>query len=131
MGLVDAQLSTVSVWARATAKDTPAAGAGAEAESPRSAPNAPTTTEEEESKPAAPAAPVAKSLEDEKVNVKKASKGGEDHSILVSISLARALCSMCVTRRLLACYCLMSLAKSKKHATSSTLVTPQTRSMDY
>ncbi|KAI9498205.1 apoptosis-inducing factor, mitochondrion-associated, C-term-domain-containing protein [Zychaea mexicana] len=38
VGLVDAQLSTVSVWAKATAQDTPAAGAGAEAESPRGTP---------------------------------------------------------------------------------------------
>ena len=35
VGLVDAQLSTVSVWAKATAQDTPAAAAGSEAESPR------------------------------------------------------------------------------------------------
>ena len=45
VGLVDAQLSTVSVWAKATAKDTPAAAAGNEAESPRGAPGATTTGE--------------------------------------------------------------------------------------
>ncbi|KAI7858497.1 apoptosis-inducing factor, mitochondrion-associated, C-term-domain-containing protein [Circinella umbellata] len=38
VGLIDAQLSTVSVWAKATAKDTPAAAAGSEAESPRGTP---------------------------------------------------------------------------------------------
>ncbi|KAI9013999.1 apoptosis-inducing factor, mitochondrion-associated, C-term-domain-containing protein [Phycomyces nitens] len=37
VGLVDSQLSTVSVWAKATAKDTPAVGAASEAESPRTA----------------------------------------------------------------------------------------------
>ncbi|KAG0191014.1 Apoptosis-inducing factor 1, mitochondrial [Apophysomyces sp. BC1034] len=40
VGLVDSQLSTVSVWAKATAKDTPAVGAALEAESPRGAPGA-------------------------------------------------------------------------------------------
>ncbi|KAF7732580.1 Apoptosis-inducing factor 1, mitochondrial [Apophysomyces ossiformis] len=40
VGLVDSQLSTVSVWAKATAKDTPAVGAASEAESPRGAPGA-------------------------------------------------------------------------------------------
>ncbi|KAI8388335.1 apoptosis-inducing factor, mitochondrion-associated, C-term-domain-containing protein [Radiomyces spectabilis] len=37
VGLIDSQLSTVSVWAKATEKDTPAAAAGSEAESPRAA----------------------------------------------------------------------------------------------
>ncbi|KAI9319864.1 apoptosis-inducing factor, mitochondrion-associated, C-term-domain-containing protein [Dichotomocladium elegans] len=37
VGLVDSQLSTVSVWAKATTKDTPAMGAGLEAASPRGA----------------------------------------------------------------------------------------------
>ncbi|KAI8149749.1 apoptosis-inducing factor, mitochondrion-associated, C-term-domain-containing protein [Fennellomyces sp. T-0311] len=45
VGLVDAQLSTVSVWAKATAQDTPAAAAGSEAESPRGAPGASTAGE--------------------------------------------------------------------------------------
>ncbi|KAI8072156.1 apoptosis-inducing factor, mitochondrion-associated, C-term-domain-containing protein [Gilbertella persicaria] len=38
VGLIDAQLSTVSVWAKATANDTPAAAAASEADSPRAAP---------------------------------------------------------------------------------------------
>ncbi|KAI8359064.1 apoptosis-inducing factor, mitochondrion-associated, C-term-domain-containing protein [Choanephora cucurbitarum] len=38
VGLIDAQLSTVSVWAKATAQDTPAAAAASEADSPRAAP---------------------------------------------------------------------------------------------
>lgn len=38
VGLIDSQLSTVSIWAKATAQDTPAAAAGTEADSPRSAP---------------------------------------------------------------------------------------------
>ncbi|KAI9261027.1 apoptosis-inducing factor, mitochondrion-associated, C-term-domain-containing protein [Sporodiniella umbellata] len=38
VGLIDSQLSTVSVWAKATAQDTPAAAAGTEADSPRSVP---------------------------------------------------------------------------------------------
>ncbi|KAF1796248.1 apoptosis-inducing factor, mitochondrion-associated, C-term-domain-containing protein [Mucor lusitanicus] len=38
VGLIDSQLSTVSVWAKATAQDTPAAAAASEADSPRSAP---------------------------------------------------------------------------------------------
>ncbi|GAA5810957.1 hypothetical protein MFLAVUS_004385 [Mucor flavus] len=35
VGLIDSQLSTVSVWAKATANDTPAAAAASEADSPR------------------------------------------------------------------------------------------------
>ncbi|EIE85142.1 hypothetical protein G6F46_003072 [Rhizopus delemar] len=38
VGLIDSQLSTVSIWAKATAQDTPAAASGSEADSPRSAP---------------------------------------------------------------------------------------------
>ncbi|CAO3637451.1 unnamed protein product [Mucor hiemalis] len=38
VGLIDSQLSTVSVWAKATAEDTPAAAAASEADSPRAAP---------------------------------------------------------------------------------------------
>lgn len=38
VGLTDSQLSTVSVWAKATAKDTPVASAGTEVDSPRAAP---------------------------------------------------------------------------------------------
>lgn len=38
VGLIDSQLSTVSVWAKATAEDTPAAAAASEADSPRTAP---------------------------------------------------------------------------------------------
>ncbi|CEP07392.1 hypothetical protein [Parasitella parasitica] len=38
VGLIDSQLSTVSVWAKATAQDTPAAAAASEAHSPRAAP---------------------------------------------------------------------------------------------
>ncbi|KAG2204555.1 hypothetical protein INT47_012614 [Mucor saturninus] len=38
VGLIDSQLSTVSVWAKATANDTPAAAAASEADSPRAAP---------------------------------------------------------------------------------------------
>ncbi|CDH58611.1 apoptosis-inducing factor mitochondrial [Lichtheimia corymbifera JMRC:FSU:9682] len=53
VGLVDSQLSTLSVWAKATAKDTPAMGAASEANSPRGAPNATaTTTSSEAAKPA-------------------------------------------------------------------------------
>ncbi|KAI8058795.1 apoptosis-inducing factor, mitochondrion-associated, C-term-domain-containing protein [Thamnidium elegans] len=37
VGLIDSQLSTVSVWAKATANDTPAAAAASEADSPRAA----------------------------------------------------------------------------------------------
>lgn len=48
VGLIDSQLSTVSVWAKATANDTPAAAAATEADSPRAAPGeestAPATT---------------------------------------------------------------------------------------
>jgi programmed cell death 8 (apoptosis-inducing factor) len=39
VGLIDSQLSTVSVWAKATAQDTPAAAAASETDSPRAAPN--------------------------------------------------------------------------------------------
>ncbi|KAI8638177.1 apoptosis-inducing factor, mitochondrion-associated, C-term-domain-containing protein [Parasitella parasitica] len=38
VGLIDSQLSTVSVWAKATAQDTPAAAAASEADSPRATP---------------------------------------------------------------------------------------------
>lgn len=38
VGLIDSQLSTVSVWAKATAQDTPAAAAASETDSPRVAP---------------------------------------------------------------------------------------------
>ncbi|PHZ08571.1 apoptosis-inducing factor 1, mitochondrial-like protein [Rhizopus microsporus ATCC 52813] len=38
VGLTDSQLSTVSVWAKATAKDTPVASARTEVDSPRAAP---------------------------------------------------------------------------------------------
>jgi programmed cell death 8 (apoptosis-inducing factor) len=38
VGLIDSQLSTVSVWAKATANDTPAAAAASEADSPRAVP---------------------------------------------------------------------------------------------
>lgn len=38
VGLIDSQLSTVSVWAKATPQDTPAAAASSEADSPRAAP---------------------------------------------------------------------------------------------
>lgn len=38
VGLTDSQLSTVSIWAKATAKDTPVASAGTEVDSPRAAP---------------------------------------------------------------------------------------------
>lgn len=44
VGLIDAQLSTVSVWAKATAEDTPAAAAASEADSPRAAPGESSTT---------------------------------------------------------------------------------------
>jgi programmed cell death 8 (apoptosis-inducing factor) len=37
VGLIDSQLSTVSIWAKATAQDTPAAAAASEADSPRTA----------------------------------------------------------------------------------------------
>ncbi|OAD65434.1 hypothetical protein PHYBLDRAFT_80363 [Phycomyces blakesleeanus NRRL 1555(-)] len=61
VGLVDSQLSTVSVWAKATSKDTPAVGAGSEAESPRTAAlgsDAPIS--------AAPVSPIQVDLKDEK-----------------------------------------------------------------
>lgn len=37
VGLIDSQLSTVSVWAKSTAQDTPAVGAAAESDGPRNA----------------------------------------------------------------------------------------------
>ncbi|KAI8974719.1 apoptosis-inducing factor, mitochondrion-associated, C-term-domain-containing protein [Pilobolus umbonatus] len=48
VGLIDSQLSTVSVWAKATAKDTPAAAVASEADSPRTTgeATAPSVTEE-------------------------------------------------------------------------------------
>lgn len=37
VGLIDSQLSTISVWAKSTEKDTPAVGAASESDSPRTA----------------------------------------------------------------------------------------------
>lgn len=70
---MDSQLSTLSVWAKATAKDTPAMGAASEANSPRGAPNAANTTSNETVKPA-----VTKDVfQDEKVGLKQVHENKE------------------------------------------------------
>lgn len=68
VGLIDSQLNTVSVWAKATAEDTPAAAAASEADSPRASPNgeapsAPATTSVTE------AVKAKNPFQDEKVHV--------------------------------------------------------------
>jgi programmed cell death 8 (apoptosis-inducing factor) len=66
VGLIDSQLSTVSVWAKATAQDTPAAAAASETDSPRAAPNEAQQQQSSVTEAVAKAAAEKHSLADEK-----------------------------------------------------------------
>lgn len=67
VGLIDSQLSTVSVWAKATVNDTPAAAAASETDSPRISLGEEVSTEETTATTVTEAVKAKNPFQDEKV----------------------------------------------------------------